>query len=70
MRLELKKMVLLRASFNTERFHIELEQAMKKLNPSERLDLMIWVKNEFGARFPIVIDRVFHKKSDRISIGL
>lgn len=70
MRLELKKRVLQKASFNTERFHIELEQALRKLNPSERTDLMSWVKDEFGAKFPLAIDRVFNKEVSRISLGI
>lgn len=70
MRLELKKGILQKASFNTERFQIELEQAMRKLNPNERLDLMEWVKDEFGAKFPSIIDRVFNREARRISLGI
>ena len=70
MRLELKKSILSGASFNADRFHIELEQAFKKLNPNERLDLIDWVKNEFGAKFPQAIDRVFNRDSSRIKLGV
>lgn len=70
MRLELKKRILSRVSFDKEKFRIELEYALKKLNRHERQSLKEWVKDEFGAKHPNVINTVFTKESKRIRLGL
>ena len=70
MRLELKKRILNRVSFDKEKFRIELEYAVRKLNRYERQSLKQWVISEFGAKYPNVIERVFNKEAKRIRLGL
>lgn len=70
MRLELKKRILSRVSFNKERFRIELENALRKLDRDERESLKTWVKMEFGAKHPNIIETVFNKEAKRIRLGL
>lgn len=70
MRLELKKRILKRVSFDKEMFSVELENSMLKLNRAERQDLKDWVKSEFGTKYPDTIDRVFIKEARRIKLGV
>ena len=70
MKLEFKKRLIHRVSFNKERFGIELENALRKLNRTDRNSLKTWVKDQYGAKYPNIRQRMIDKESNRIRLGL
>ena len=68
MRFEIKKRILQKVSSSKERFSIELEYAIKRLNITERQDFMRWVKKEFGAKHPNIIARIMSKIARQTSL--